>query len=396
MSSIVRNAQPQQVTEKQVIDIAVLAGDGIGPEVMAEAIKVLNALATHRPYTFNFKRALAGGAAFDVYGSHLPEETAVVCEESRAILFGSVGGPISEAHLPKWQGCETNSILALRKRFSFGSNLRPIRLPAELKALSPLREERIGDGIDLLIVRELLGDCYFGEKRRESINGQRVASDAMEYSEAQIANVTHHACRAALLRRGKLCLVHKANVLATSKLWREVVPEIVAQYPGVSLEEQLVDSCAMRLITHAPTYDVVLTSNMFGDILSDLASCLPGSLGLSPSASLTSNSKFGLFEPAGGSAPDIANTGRANPTAQILSAAMMLSFSLDLAEDAKVIEEAVFKVIAKGIVTPDLAIGHQVVGAGTPKQAATSLERHEQVVSTSAFGDAVAAEVGKI
>lgn len=341
-----------------VKQIAVLAGDGIGPEVMTQAVRVLNSLAAPQSGSVQaqdwaFVPGLIGGAAFAEYGQHFPKETAELCAASDAILFGSVGGPISESHLPKWKGCEANSLLALRKTFKFHANLRPITVWPPLYSLSPLKESVLSKGVDLVVVRELLGDCYFGEHVRTGEVGNRYARDVAEYTEQQIAAIAHVAFRTAQVRRKRVCSVHKANVLATSVLWREVVAEVAANYRDVQLDELLVDNCAMQIVKDPASFDVILTTNMFGDILSDIAAVLPGSLGVTPSASLNTEG-FGMYEPSGGSAPDIAGKNIANPVAQILSAALMLRHSFGLEEEAARIEKAVAKVMQDGILTADL------------------------------------------
>lgn len=336
-------------------NIAVLAGDGIGPEVMAQTLRVLDVLV---PSQFNFMNGLVGGAAYDVDGEHFPESTETLCRSADAILFGSVGGPVEQAHLDKWKGCETNSILALRKAFSFNCNLRPIRVFEALRDISPLKSEVLGDGVDIIILRELLGDIYFGEHRQEMKDGQRWAFDGCEYTESQIASITHQAFKIAQTRDKKVCSVDKANVLSTSKLWRLVVNEISRQYSDVSLEHMLVDNCAMQIVRNPRQFDVILTSNMFGDILSDAAAVIPGSLGLTPSASLNDKG-FGLYEPSGGSAPDIAGKDIANPIAQLLSAALMLRLSFTMHVEALRLEQAIDRVIRRNIRTRDIASTNQ-------------------------------------
>lgn len=333
--------------------IAVLAGDGIGPEVMQEALRVLETVAKKHGHDFFIKEALVGGAAYDKHGSHLPDETKTVCQTSDAVLFGSVGGPVSEQHLDKWKNCEVNSILALRKLFSFNANLRPVRILPELQELSPLKSEIIAKGVDLVIVRELLGDCYFGEHEEFTANGLRQASDLSIYNEEQIANVAHTAFKLARTRRKKVSSVDKANVLTASRLWRAVVKEVSKEYKDIELEDVLVDNCAMQLIINPSQFDVVLTTNMFGDILSDTAAVLPGSLGLLASASLNAVGA-GLYEPPGGSAPDIAGQGIANPIAQINSVALLLRLSFGLETEAKSIETAVEKTLKEGYRTRDI------------------------------------------
>ena len=338
-------------------NIAILPGDGIGPEVMGQALRVLESIAYKFKHEFITSKAMVGGAAYDEYNSHFPEETRIICESSDAILFGSVGGPVSDQHLDKWKNCEANSILALRKLFKFNANLRPIRIMPELKELSPLRSEIIKDGVDLVIVRELLGDSYFGEHKQFVEKDLRIATDISIYSEDQIINIAHTAFRLARARRKKVTSVDKANVLATSKLWRTVVREIAKEHPDIKLEEMLVDNCAMQLVLNPSQFDVILTTNMFGDILSDTAAVLPGSLGLLASASLN-NKGFGLFEPPGGSAPDIAGLGIANPIAQISSLALLLRLAFGLEKEARTIETAVESTLKSGYRTKDIFVAN--------------------------------------
>ena len=342
--------------------IAVLAGDGVGPEVMSQAYRVLEATAERFSFELFSQEALIGGAAYDEFGVHFPDETKVLCQTVDAILFGSVGGPVDQLHLPKWKGCEVNALLGIRKAFSFNANIRPVRVFPELAQLCPLRKEVIGEGVDIVFIRELLGDLYFGEKHTQECDGVRVATDVATYTEQQIASVAHVAFKTAMTRSKRVISVDKANVLETSRLWRTVVHEVAAEYPEVSLEDMLVDNCAMQLIRNPRQFDVVLTSNMFGDILSDAGAVLPGSLGLLASASLNA-SGFGLYEPPGGSAQDIVGKGIANPTGQILCVAMMLSHSFGMNEAAAAIEQAVAKVLASGIRTADIALaGEKAIG----------------------------------
>ena len=333
--------------------IAVLPGDGIGHEVVPEAVRVLMKVSELENFGLEFKDAPVGGTAFEQHGSHFPEVTKQVCKSSDAILFGSVGGPVSESHLPKWKDCERNSILALRKEFSFFANLRSLKVSPQLSALSPLKPALVEQGLDILVLRELIGDIYFGEHSRKGDKGARVARDVADYTEQQVAAIAKVAFEAARTRSKRVVSVDKANVLDTSKLWREVVTEVHADYKDVALEHMLVDNCAMQLVRKPSYFDVLLTSNLFGDILSDLVSVFGGSLGLMPSASLNA-SGFGLYEPAGGSAPDIAGKGIANPIAQLLSAALMLRFSCKLESAAQRIERAVQKTVESGILTADL------------------------------------------
>lgn len=334
--------------------IAVLAGDGIGQEVMPQAIKILKAIANQYHHHFHLQEGYIGGAAYDKFGAHFPEETKLLCERADAVLFGSVGGPTQESQQPKWKNCEKNSILALRKTFELQANIRPAKVYSELAAICPLKENLIANGLEFVIVRELVGDIYFGEHRQWVQDNIRYASDVAEYNEEQIAAVANFAFQLAKNRGKKLTSVDKANVLDTSKLWREVVSEIAKEYPTVQLEHMLVDNCAMQLFLNPKQFDVILTANLFGDILSDAAAALPGSLGLMPSASLNKKG-FGLYEPSGGSAPDIAGKNIANPIAQILSVALMLRYSFELHQEADIIEKAVSKALQAGFRTKDIA-----------------------------------------
>ena len=329
--------------------IAVLAGDGIGPEVMTQALRVLKALNLE----FDTQHGLIGGAAYDEYESHFPDTTRQLCLSSDAVLFGSVGGPIIDAHLPKWHRCEANSILALRKTLGLNVNLRPATLFKSLISISPLKPELIEQGVDIMIIRELLGDIYFGEHKQFIENDLRVATDVARYDENQIAVAIHQGFKTAMSRNKKLVSVDKANVLDTSKLWRTIANEIAPEYPEVALEHMLVDNCAMQIILNPAQFDTIVTANLFGDIISDAASALPGSLGLMPSASFSADG-FGLYEPSGGSAPDIANKDIANPIAQILSLALMLRYSFDLDDEAIRIEKAVIKTLEGGYRTRDI------------------------------------------
>jgi 3-isopropylmalate dehydrogenase len=335
--------------------IAVLAGDGIGPEVMEQSLRVLNFIEKTFNHKFSTTSGLVGGAAYDVHASHFPEETKTICSQSHAILFGSIGGPVSAMHLDKWKNCETNSILSIRKTFDFNANFRPIKIYPALAQSCPLKMELIDQGVDMLFIRELVGDIYFGKHTTAIENEVRKASDIAEYDENQIAAVAHIAFQAAQKRKLKVTSVDKANVLDTSKLWRKVVHEVSSSYPQVKLEDMLVDNCAMQIIINPAQFDVLLLPNMFGDILSDEAAALPGSLGLCASASFNS-SGFALYEPAGGSAPDIAGQGIANPIGQILCVAMMLKYSFDLKEEAALIESAVENTLKDGYRTKDIYI----------------------------------------
>ena len=333
--------------------IAVLAGDGIGPEVMREALRVLAAVEQKFGHSFEIHEALVGGAAYDVYQSHFPIETETICSDCDAILFGAVGGPNEERSLAKWENCERNSLLAIRKSFSFNVNIRPSRVYPQLQAICPLRDELVRDGVDLVVFRELLGDIYFGEHRRFQVDSESAASDTAEYRESQIVSIARKAFEAAGVRRKKVTSVDKANVLATSQLWREVVAEVSKDYSDIELEHMFVDNCAMQLVVNPQQFDVILTGNLFGDILSDTAAVLPGSLGLLPSASISEDG-FAMYEPSGGSAPDIAGENVANPSAQILCVAMMLRYSFGLEEEASSIETALDEVLSSGARTKDI------------------------------------------
>lgn len=334
-------------------NIAILAGDGIGPEVMSAAVAVLDAVATIFGHTFVYNYALVGGAAYDKYQQHLPQATIDICKQNDAILFGSVGGPVNEQNNPKWQNCETNSILSIRKEFNFNINLRKTIIYKELVELSPLKNSLLADGLDIIIFRELLGDIYFGEHYLGEKNGVAYAKDIAEYDANQITSIAKYAFDTARLRKKNLISVDKANVLSTSKLWRSVVNKVAANYPDVSYDNMLVDNCAMQLIRNPSQFDVILTSNLFGDILSDELSVLSGSIGMMPSASFNSES-FALYEPSGGSAPDIAGKNIANPIAQISSASMMLGYSFKMQQESLAIESAIKTAILQGFRTPDL------------------------------------------
>ena len=331
--------------------IAILPGDGIGPEIVAEAVKVLNSL-RRGGLALEMEYALVGGAAFDAAGDPLPAPTIELARQSDAILFGAVGGPRYDG-LPRAKRPE-QALLRLRKDLNLFANLRPATVYPELVDASTVRPEVVA-GLDILILRELTGDIYFGEPRgiREAEGGGREGFDTMRYAESEIRRIAHAGFRAALKRGKKLCSVDKANVLETSQLWREVVTEVGREYPPVELTHMYVDNAAMQLIRAPRQFDVIVTGNMFGDILSDEASMLTGSIGMLPSASLNEAGK-GLYEPIHGSAPDIAGRDLANPLATILTAAMMLRFSLDQDAAALRVEDAVRKVLAMGYRTPDI------------------------------------------
>ncbi len=332
--------------------IAVLAGDGIGPEITAQAVRVLEVLARDG-LDVQTESALVGGAAVDATGDPLPEETLRVCESARAILFGAVGGPAYDK-LPRPQRPE-QGLLRLRKHFDLFANLRPAMVYPELADASPLKADIVA-GLDILIMRELTGDIYFGQPRgiRTNEAGEREGFDTMRYSESEIRRIAQRGFEAARRRQRRLCSVDKANVLETTQLWRDVVTEVGKDYPDVELSHMYVDNAAMQLIRQPRQFDVIVTGNMFGDILSDAASMLTGSIGMLPSASLNA-SGFGMYEPIHGSAPDIAGTNKANPLATILSLAMLLRYSLDEEAAARRVEAAVRKVLADGVRTGDIA-----------------------------------------
>ncbi|MFH1045012.1 MAG: 3-isopropylmalate dehydrogenase [Pseudomonadota bacterium] len=331
--------------------IAVLPGDGIGTEIVAQAVKVLRALAKDG-LELEMEEAPVGGAAYDAAGDPLPAATLKLAREADAILFGAVGGWQYDT-LPRAKRPE-QAILGLRKELGLFANLRPAKVFPELVGASTLRPEVVS-GMDILILRELTGDIYFGQPRglRTLANGEREGFDTMRYSESEIRRIAHAGFRAAMKRSKKLCSVDKCNVLETSQLWREVVIEVAKEYPGVELSHMYVDNAAMQLLRDPKQFDVIVTGNMFGDILSDEASMLTGSIGMLPSASLDANNK-GLYEPIHGSAPDIAGKNLANPLATILSAAMMLRYSFNQDQAAKRIEDAVTKVLARGLRTADI------------------------------------------
>ena len=331
--------------------IAVLPGDGIGTEIIAQAVKVLKALGRDGP-SLELEQAPVGGAAYDVAGDPLPAATLALARDADAILFGAVGGWQYD-QLPRAKRPE-QAILGLRKELGLFANLRPAKVFPELAQASSLRAEVVA-GMDILILRELTGDIYFGQPRgmHTLANGEREGFDTMRYSESEIRRIAHAGFRAAMKRGRKLCSVDKSNVLETSQLWREVVTETTKEYPDVALSHMYVDNAAMQLLRDPRQFDVIVTGNMFGDILSDEASMLTGSIGMLPSAALDANGK-GLYEPIHGSAPDIAGKDLANPLATILSASMMLRYSFNQDAAADRIEAAVTKVLARGLRTADI------------------------------------------
>ena len=336
-------------------NIALISGDGIGPEIVAEAKKVLDKVCEVYGHTFSYKEVLLGGASIDAHGVPLTEEAIADAKASDAVLMGSIGG---DAKTSPWYKLEPSKrpeagLLAIRKALNLFANLRPAYLYNELKGACPLKEEIIGEGFDMLIMRELTGGLYFGERSTVEENGIKKATDTLTYSEPEIRRIAIRAFDIARKRKKKVTSVDKANVLDSSRLWRAVVEDVAKDYPDVTLEHMLVDNCAMQLVKDPAQFDVILTENMFGDILSDEASMVTGSIGMLASASLN-DTKFGLYEPSGGSAPDIAGQGIANPIATILSAAMMLRFSFDLDKEADAIEAAVAAVLKDGYRTIDI------------------------------------------
>ncbi len=386
--------------------ITILPGDGIGPEVVAEGAKVLRTVADRWDHRFELREALLGGCAIDQLGTSLPDETVRLCQESDAVLLGAVGGPKWDD--PRATDRPERGLLGIRKALGLFANLRPVAVYPSIMRASPLRPELL-EGVDLVVVRELTGGIYFGEKRRESIDGQERASDLCVYTTHEIERIVRMACELARGRRGKVTSVDKANVLETSRLWRSVTTRVVREeYPDIALDHVLVDAAAMHLLRRPADFDVIVTENMFGDILSDEASMLAGSMGLLPSASLgrgqgsgvrgqggtetrgqgseitgrehqantqppTPDTRLGLYEPIHGSAPDIAGQGIANPLATILSVALLLRHSLGLEAEATAVEAAVSHVLESGQVTPDIA------PPGSPRY------------STAEVGDAVVA-----
>ncbi len=331
--------------------IAVLPGDGIGPEIVKEAIKILNKIEEKYNHSFQYDYVDIGGCAIVKYGVPITEEGMKICKNSDSVLLGAVGGP-------KWDSCPAEirpekALLAVRKELGLFANLRPTKLFPQLADSSPLKKEITGNGIDLLIVRELTGGVYFGQKKTEEVNGELVATDIMPYSEGEIERIGKVAFETALKRGKRLASVDKANVLETSRLWRKTMHRLAQEYSQVEYSDILVDNAAMQLIKHPTQFDVLVTENMFGDILSDEASMLTGSIGMMPSASLSSTT-LGMYEPIHGSAPDIAGKNLANPLGTILSVAMMLRYSFSMAEEAECIEQAVNHVLDEGYRTADI------------------------------------------
>lgn len=335
--------------------IVTIPGDGIGPEIVREACKVLDKVAQVYGHFFHYKEVLMGGCSIDAFGVPLTEEALETARQSDAVLLGAVGGDVGNS---RWYDVAPNlrpeaGLLAIRKGLNLFANIRPAYLYQELANACPLKKEIIGNGFDMVIMRELTGGLYFGERYTKEVDGVLQATDTLTYNETEIRRIAVKAFDIAMKRRKRVISVDKANVLDSSRLWRKVVEEVAKNYPEVKLEHMLVDNCAMQLVMNPGQFDVVLTENMFGDILSDEASMITGSIGMLSSASLN-ESKFGMYEPSHGSAPDIAGKDLANPIATILSAAMMLRYSFDLDKEADAIETAVQKVLTEGYRTTDI------------------------------------------
>lgn len=337
------------------LNIGVIRGDGIGPEIVAEAIKVLDKIGDVYGHSYTYHELLMGGASIDVHGIPLTDETVEMAKSCDAVLMGSIGG---DAKVSPWYKLEPSrrpeaGLLKIRKELNLFANLRPAILYDELKGACPLKEELTEGGFDMMIMRELTGGLYFGQRKTEEVDGVITACDELTYNENEIRRIAIRAFDISMKRDKKVTSVDKANVLDSSRLWRKVVEEVAKDYPDVTLEHMLVDNCAMQLVKNPKQFDVILTENMFGDILSDEASMITGSIGMLASASLN-DTKFGLYEPSGGSAPDIAGKGIANPIATILSAAMMLRYTFDLDKEADAIESAVAQVLKDGYRTVDI------------------------------------------
>ena len=336
-------------------NITVIPGDGIGPEIVREARKVLDKVGELYGHKFHYKEILMGGASIDVHGVPLTDEALETARNSDSVLLGAVGGNVGNS---RWYDVAPNlrpeaGLLAIRKGLGLFANIRPAYLYKELADACPLKKDIIGDGFDMVIMRELTGGLYFGDRYTKTIDGLETAVDMLVYNENEIRRIAVKGFEIAMKRRKNLISVDKANVLDSSRLWRKIVEEVAKDYPEVKVSHMLVDNCAMQLVMNPGQFDVILTENMFGDILSDEASMITGSIGMLPSASLNEG-KFGLYEPSHGSAPDIAGKDIANPIATILSAAMMLRYSFDLDKEAEAVEKAVEEVLADGIRTVDI------------------------------------------
>lgn len=352
--------------------VAVLPGDGIGPEVIRQGIKVLDKVSDVYGFKVEHTYADIGGVAIDKTGEPLPSETLSICKSSDAILMGAVGGD-------KWDGLPLNKrpeagLLGIRSGLGVFANFRPAKIFAPLKDASPLKDRIIGDGLDILVLRELTGGIYFGERGRTTRDGEPVAYDTMTYKKSEIERIAHLAFQIARTRNNKVTSVDKANILEVSRFWREIVIDVSKQYPDVELNHLYVDNAAMQLVIKPEQFDVIVTGNMFGDILSDEASMLTGSIGMLPSASLDS-SGVGLYEPVHGSAPDIAGQNKANPLATILSVAMMLKYSFNMEEESRAIEDAVLKALEEGFMTLDIAT------------------ENAKIIGCDEMGDAVASKI---
>jgi 3-isopropylmalate dehydrogenase len=335
--------------------ITLIPGDGIGPEIVNEAVKVLDAVGEKYGHHFDYTKILMGGCSIDEYGVPLTDEAINIAKSGDAVLLGAVGGNVGNS---RWYDVAPDlrpeaGLLKIRKELELFANIRPAYLYNELKGACPLKDEIIGDGFDMVIMRELTGGLYFGERHTEEVDGLLTATDTLTYNEEEIRRIAVKGFEIAMKRRKKLVSVDKANVLDSSRLWRKVVAEVAKDYPEVEVSNMLVDNCAMQLVMNPGQFDVILTENMFGDILSDEASMITGSIGMLSSASL-GKTKLGLYEPSHGSAPDIAGQNIANPIATILSAAMMLRYSLDLDKEADAVEAAVAKVLKEGYRTVDI------------------------------------------
>ena len=336
-------------------NITLIAGDGIGPEIVAEAVKVLNKVAEKYGHTFSYKEILMGGCSIDAHGVPLTVEALEIAKSGDAVLLGAVGGDVGNS---RWYDVAPNlrpeaGLLKIRKELGLFANVRPAYLYKELAEACPLKESISSQGIDMVIMRELTGGLYFGDRKTEVVDGLRTATDSLVYNEEEIRRIAIKGFDIARKRRKVVTSVDKANVLDSSRLWRAVVEEVAKDYPDVELRHMLVDNAAMQLVRDPAQFDVMLTENMFGDILSDEASMVTGSIGMLSSASLRAD-KFGLYEPSHGSAPDIAGQNKANPLATILSAALMLRYTFDLEEEAKAIEDAVEAVLKEGFRTGDI------------------------------------------
>ena len=357
-------------------NIAVIPGDGIGPEIVAEARKVLEKIGEVYGHTFHYEELLMGGCSIDKYGEPLTDETLERAKKSDSVLLGAVGGNVGQSRwyeLPPDKRPEAG-LLKIRKGLGLFCNLRPAVLFDELSGACPLKEELTEGGFDFVITRELTGGLYFGERHTREVNGVREATDTLTYNETEIRRIARWAFDIAMKRNRRVCSVDKANVLDSSRLWRKVVKEVSAGYPEVELSDMVVDNCAMQIVHDPRQFDVILTENMFGDILSDEASMVTGSIGMLASASLGEGT-LGLYEPSHGSAPDIAGQNKANPIATVLSAAMMLRYSFNLTEEADAVEGAVQEVLKKGLRTVDI------------------MAEGKTLLGTREMGDAIAAEI---